>query len=870
MVKDFSHIYIFPFILAALCIFVVSQYTLVRHKARGAWYLFFACIAASFWSLSEGLLYLDLTHESKILLTKCQYFGIAPIPPLTLLFVLTVFGIRSKMIGFLRWVLIAIIPLIIILVWTNPLHQLVFTGYYTIDAGAIEMLGLHHGLLWWSIIAYHYSLVVMISVILLKISYTATGFGRSQALLILAAVASVWIANGIYISGHSPVQNMDISPIAFSLVAGSMAWGFFRYNLLDILPVAKTEVFKGMDDAILVFDERNRIVNFNTAAEAIIKTEVSEDIVKQTQQVFKKFPVLQRIIENMKHSEVPIRVDGQKNIYDVRVSKLLGQNGNTIGRIMALRDITARKRAIEAILESEEKFKFLAENMADIVWTLDMDFNATYVSPSIEKVLGFTPEERKRQKFEEVVTPESLEQIMAMFLEELQYYEMPDADLYRSITIDVEYYHKNGSIVWMENSVRAIRNQTGLIIGMYGSSRDITDRKKAEKALLESEEKYRSLVETTSDWIWEVDKSGIYTYSSPKIKDLLGYEPEEILGKTPFDFMPQDKAKRVGGLFRGIVDSRGSFEGLENIILHKDGRHVVLETSGVPIFNADGNLIGYRGMDRDITERKQTEKRTQKLNRLNEDLLISANLTAKLKSITEGVVEIFDADFARIWITKAGDLCDSGCIHAHVVEGPHVCKKRDMCLHLLSSSGRYTHINKGHRRVPYGCYKIGRIASGDDSKFVTNDVVNDKRVHDNAWARKLGLKSFAGYRLLSEIGRPIGVLALFSKQTISSDTNTLLEGLANTTSQVIQTSLKEVALIQERDKLQEAVAQIKALSGMLPICSSCKEIRDDKGYWNQIESYIRDHTEAEFSHGICPECVKKLYPDINIYGDYPL
>ncbi len=61
--------------------------------------------------------------------------------------------------------------------------------------------------------------------------------------------------------------------------------------------------------------------------------------------------------------------------------------------------------------------------------------------------------------------------------------------------------------------------------------------------------------------------------------------------------------------------------------------------------------------------------------------------------------------------------------------------------------------------------------------------------------------------------------------------------------------------------LQEALAKVKTLSGMLPICASCKKIRDDKGYWNQIESYLLEHSEAEFSHGFCPECMKKLYPD---------
>jgi len=71
----------------------------------------------------------------------------------------------------------------------------------------------------------------------------------------------------------------------------------------------------------------------------------------------------------------------------------------------------------------------------------------------------------------------------------------------------------------------------------------------------------------------------------------------------------------------------------------------------------------------------------------------------------------------------------------------------------------------------------------------------------------------------------------------------------------------EEALLRERDKLQAALAKIKTLSGMLPICAHCKKIRDDKGYWNQIEEYIRDHSEVQFSHGLCPECAKELYPE---------
>ncbi len=134
------------------------------------------------------------------------------------------------------------------------------------------------------------------------------------------------------------------------------------------------------------------------------------------------------------------------------------------------------------------------------------------------------------------------------------------------------------------------------------------ERKRTEKALQESEQRFRSLVETTSDWVWEVDQHGFYTYISPKVKELLGYEPEEVIGKKPFDFIALDEIEQIAELFRNIVKSRKPFTRLENTNVHKDGRLVVLETSGVPIFDKDGNFAGYRGIDRDISERKRAEQ----------------------------------------------------------------------------------------------------------------------------------------------------------------------------------------------------------------------------------------------------------------------
>lgn len=135
----------------------------------------------------------------------------------------------------------------------------------------------------------------------------------------------------------------------------------------------------------------------------------------------------------------------------------------------------------------------------------------------------------------------------------------------------------------------------------------------ANEALTASEERFRSLVETSSDWVWEVDANGVYTYASPKVRDLLGYEPEEIVGKAPFDLMPPEEQERVAAEFGAIVEAGEPVDRLVNTNVHRDGHPVVLETSGVPVFDDRGQVRGYRGIDRDITERRRLEERMEHL-----------------------------------------------------------------------------------------------------------------------------------------------------------------------------------------------------------------------------------------------------------------
>ena len=138
---------------------------------------------------------------------------------------------------------------------------------------------------------------------------------------------------------------------------------------------------------------------------------------------------------------------------------------------------------------------------------------------------------------------------------------------------------------------------------------DITEEKKATELLQASEERLRNLIEFSNDWVWEIDVNNTYTYAGPQCREMLGYQPKEIIGRTPFDLMPPGESVRVAPLFHAIVSQHEAFRALENIHLHRDGHMVVLESNGAPVINKCGKFTGYRGMDRDITERKRAENR---------------------------------------------------------------------------------------------------------------------------------------------------------------------------------------------------------------------------------------------------------------------
>ncbi len=322
---------------------------------------------------------------------------------------------------------------------------------------------------------------------------------------------------------------------------------------------------------------------------------------------------------------------------------------------------------------------------------------------------------------------------------------------------------------------------------------DITQRVQAEQAILTSEAHYRQLHESMRDAYVRVDMDGRIREFNDAYRSLVGYAADELKGMTYRELTPPQWHELEAGIVAEQILPRGYSDIYTKEYRRKDGTLVPVELRTLLLRDQAGHPTGMWAIVLDITQRllaeralSDTLKHQVALNRLQQDLLGPGDLVEKLKKLTDGVVRLFEADFSRIWISKTADLCEAGCVHADADNQLEVCRSRDRCLHLMASSGRYTHVDgQAHRRVPFGCYKIGRVASGEEPGFLTNDVTTDPWVHNHDWAKDLGLVSFAGYQLRPPGGETIGVLALFSTHVITPEDDAMLVSLANTATQVI-------------------------------------------------------------------------------------
>ena len=283
-----------------------------------------------------------------------------------------------------------------------------------------------------------------------------------------------------------------------------------------------------------------------------------------------------------------LRVDGTPVIVEGRGVKTSVDSKPAVQ--VAIRDITEWKRADEALRESEERLRLLLDSTEDLVFMQDTEgrylyFNATSrYGVSGEKMLGSTAHDF----LDKAVADQIIERVRTV------------AKTGQSIREETPLVWK-GQTLWFSDRLSPVRNANGIITAVVTISQNITEHKRAESVLRESEEKYRTLVTATGDIAWETDAQAHFVYVSPQVESIIGYKPDELIGHAPFEFLKTDAIELNQKRFRTAIEKREKSIIYISHWIHKDGQGVYLESHAVPVYRSDGSFSGFIGIDRKKT-----------------------------------------------------------------------------------------------------------------------------------------------------------------------------------------------------------------------------------------------------------------------------
>jgi PAS domain S-box-containing protein len=288
-----------------------------------------------------------------------------------------------------------------------------------------------------------------------------------------------------------------------------------------------------------------------------------------------------------------------------------------------------KKLGEEELKASENKFKNIIEHISEFFYMHNTDYKFIYMSPQIETMTGYTPEESS-EHFLSAITdnPINLAGRRATVRALKTGQKQP--------TYVMEMLNKAGAKMLFEFNETPIKDEQGNVTGMVGVARDVTEQKAIEQALIESEAKFRGIIEASPDPIWEVDTAGVFTYMSSRMLESMGYEPDELMGKPFFSIIRPDKAEEVTQKFleaqqAGVLVYTAMVDAVT-----RDGRDIMLEIRAAQILNNEGKLKGFRGLSRDITEQIRAGKALQESEEKYRSVVENAN---------EGIFVIQDGQF---------------------------------------------------------------------------------------------------------------------------------------------------------------------------------------------------------------------------------
>lgn len=324
----------------------------------------------------------------------------------------------------------------------------------------------------------------------------------------------------------------------------------------------------------------------------------------------------QRVIHGL---EVPFRIRSGETRTCLFSSSLIHMGGRP-HILTTIEDISDRKAAEVKLFESESKYRRLAQNAPDMIYRMELPgMTYEYISPASVALTGYTPEEFYAEPglTKKLIHPAWRDYFRTQWKALLNKNVPP---VYEFQIID-----RAGKIRWLNQRNMLVTGESGEPVAIEGIVTDITRQKETESELRRQNQRSLAVSENAGSWIWEVDRSGLYRYSSPAVEKILGYRPDEIVGKKFFyDFFDPDMQDELREMTLAAFAKHEPFHNFENLNTHKNGTHVILNTSGTPLFDDNGNLTGYCGVDEDITARRKSE---EALRRTNHQLNLLAGIT---------------------------------------------------------------------------------------------------------------------------------------------------------------------------------------------------------------------------------------------------
>ncbi|MHB8193369.1 MAG: histidine kinase N-terminal 7TM domain-containing protein [Bellilinea sp.] len=357
--------------------FVLSLMAWNRRPTAGAVPLAVVLMGCTIWSLGYGIQQMLVDQTQKILVGNFIYIGIMLVPAGWFSFGMQYTG-RGSWFSTKKAAWLALFPVLtIVALVTNPQHQMFYTSVNTVQINGFSQLALIYGPAFWLHTIYSYVLLMIGTLVLLSFSFRTPGLYRRQAWILVISALIPWILNILYLMHIFPLPGVDPTPLGFTISGLALILGVYRFHLLDLTPLARDRIVEVMEDGVVVLDENNRVVDCNPSAGRLLKSKPADLIGQPAAKVFAPWRDLVERYSLADEVKEPIILEADKQIkyYDLRISSLYGNQNQSVGRLILLRETTEARKAQEALQDSETKYRLLVDTSPDAIVLTDMDGN---------------------------------------------------------------------------------------------------------------------------------------------------------------------------------------------------------------------------------------------------------------------------------------------------------------------------------------------------------------------------------------------------------------------------------------------------------------------------------------------------------------